>query len=479
MKIVENFLTGRVRQSHGDHMKIAIAGAFGFIGQHLIETILDTTDFDIVALSRSSRVSENPRLKCVRADLYSLKDATNSLKDCDVAIYLVHSMAPNSRLAQGNFRDFDFILADNFGRAAKKNQVKSMVYVGGMIPDKEPLSTHLQSRLEVEEVLRSHSIPVTSLRCGLVIGPKGSSFSIIVNLTKRLPVMVLPSWMRTLSNPIYVGDLTQILVKAILHRHLQHRIVDVGMDVAVTYKDIVIETSKKISRSPILIDVPYIPSKISKLWVRLVSGVPKDLVYPLIDSVHHAMLKDSKNSLPPEWKVPTRPLKEAINATCDIPLRFTTPKLTGKVRKLSDVRSIQRMPLPYGKTADWIARKYMSWLPFFLKPFLKNVETSDTYEYRVRLFSIVLLSLKLDKNISHVHRQLFRVTGGLLAAKNNKGRFEFRESHDKKFVIVALHSYSPALPWVIYRWTQAIVHQVVMNRFCANINRNKKIYSKS
>lgn len=120
-------------------MKIAIAGAFGFIGQHLIQQILNTTKHDIITISRSPRESENERVCCVTADLYSLKETAAALSDCDMAVYLVHSMAPSSRLSQCHFRDFDFILADNFGRAAVKNKMKQIIYVGGMIPKQDRL----------------------------------------------------------------------------------------------------------------------------------------------------------------------------------------------------------------------------------------------------------------------------------------------------------------------------------------------------
>jgi hypothetical protein len=81
------------------------------------------------------------------------------------------------------------------------------------------------------------------------------------------------------------------------------------------------------------------------------------------------------------------------------------------------------------------------------------------------MLSILLLSLKLDLKVSQDDRQLFRVGKGLLVASGNQGRFEFRESHDGKFVIAALHNFRPALPWLLYRWTQAVLHKMVMGGF--------------
>jgi nucleoside-diphosphate-sugar epimerase len=452
-------------------MKIAIAGAFGFIGQHLIQHLLEATDWDIVALSRSSRASEEERVQCVAVDLYSLSGASAALAGCDAAIYLVHSMAPSSRMSQGSFRDFDFILADNFGKAAVANGIKQIVYVGGMIPGCAQLSLHLQSRLEVEDVLRAHSIPVTALRCGIVIGQNASSFSIIVRLTERLPFMILPQWMRTLSNPIYVTDLVRLIRAALQNPGRDHRIIDAGMDQLVSYKDIVLATAKLMGKSPKLIDVPYISPHLSKLWVRLVSGAPKALVYPLIDSVRHEMLKDPKRPIPGTWGITPANLEEAIRKTFETPFEFRMPRLLSAIKELSEVRSIQRMPLPAKKSAVCVANRYFAWLPFFLRPFLKVVKTDGACEYRLRALNVMLLRLTMDKEKSTADHQVFRVTGGALVAAGNKGTFEFRASHDRRFVIAALHNFRPALPWSIYCFTQALVHWVVMDRFGKSLER--------
>lgn len=450
-------------------MKIAVAGAFGFIGQHLMKHLLDSTNWSVRAISRSARESEHDRVECVASDLYSLKKTVAALKGCDAAVYLVHSMSPSSRLTQGSFEDFDYILADNFSRACTLNGINHIVYVGGMIPSSEKLSPHLKSRLEVEDVLKSHGPLVTSLRCGLVIGPNASSFSIIVRLTERLPVMILPQWMRTKSNPIYVEDLVTIVRSSLMNPAESHRTIDAGMSEAVSYKDIVQQTAKVINVKPKLIDVPYVSPKLSKLWVRIVSESPKALVYPLIDSVRHSMLRSEKHEIPSEWAVSPCNLEDAVKRTFSAPFSFTLPRLLTSIKNLNEVRSIQRLPLPVGESAEQVADRYLKWLPHFLRPFLVVRKNGDCSEYQLRGFKIRLLSLEKDHELSTKDRQLFRVTSGLLVASGNRGRFEFRESYNGEFLIVALHNFHPALPWPIYRFSQAIVHQFVVKRFAKHL----------
>jgi uncharacterized protein YbjT (DUF2867 family) len=447
-----------------DKLKIAIAGAFGFIGQHLINSILDNTEHEIVAFSRSVRHWNHPRVQCVTADLYSLSDIIEGLSGCDHAIYLVHSMAPNARLSQGHFRDFDFILADNFMRAAQSNGLSQITYVGGMIPTDENLSPHLESRLEVEEVLRSGNVPTTTLRCGLVIGHKASSFSIIVRLTNRLPVMILPQWMRTVSNPIYVKDLTALIISSMEFPCEKHRIIDAGMDQKVSYKDIVIETARVLNKTPTLIDVSYVSPHLSKLWVRLVGGAPKALVYPLIDSVRHEMLKSPDHGVPKEWDIKIRSLNQAIGDSFEKKSSHSSYQQIAPPNICREIRSVQRFPLAPQVDALWVANKYLTWLPLFLIPFLKLEKIPNGCKYRVRFLSILLLTLRRNIEMSNHSRQVFNVGKGVLV-RGNRAIFEFRQSHDHKFIISAIHNFEPALPWPIYRSTQAVLHKVVMSRF--------------
>ena len=104
---------------------IGIAGASGFIGRNLIDVSSSNNGLQYCWFCRDSKGQRwSERVSWRSCDLYSLLDADAALIDVDVAIYLVHSMIPTAQLSQGNFRDFDLIMADNFSRAARKRGVK-------------------------------------------------------------------------------------------------------------------------------------------------------------------------------------------------------------------------------------------------------------------------------------------------------------------------------------------------------------------
>jgi uncharacterized protein YbjT (DUF2867 family) len=441
--------------------KILIAGASGFIGRALIDRLLQQEDIEIIALSRGNRDSHDPRVTWRKCDLFSLKDITDGMAGCDEAYYLVHSMLPSASLSQGTFYDFDLLMADNFIRAGRTHKLKHIIYLGGMIPTNEELSWHLRSRLEVEQTFRNSSIKTTVLRAGLIIGPQGSSFTILQRLIERLPLMICPAWTRTLSQPVALKDVVNVLVRAINQNDIQGRIYDIAGPEVVTYQGLIKKAAERIRRTTRLYTLNIIPLGLSRLWVSLVTGVPKDLVYPLVLSLRHEMLP----SINHKWPHP-EDLATTLNETLDIALTVQSKAPYKGYRPVGrDVRSIQRLVLPPGRNSEWVANEYFNWLPTFFSTLVKVIIEGDRCTFYLIHSSLHILILQKSPERSSGDRQLLYVVGGLLSGQMDRGRLEFREVLDRKYVMAALHEFRPALPWYVYKWSQAIVHLIVMKAF--------------
>lgn len=458
-------------------MKIAVTGATGFIGAYLIESLLDQAQHKVVAISRSVMTSEHPSVECRQADLFSLLDCENALEGCDVGIYLVHSMSPSERLSQGNFKDFDFLLADNFAKAAKKNKLKRIIYVSGLIPDSGDLSEHLASRLEVERTLSQKGIQTLTLRCGIVIGEGGSSFQMVKNLVHRLPFIALPVWTQSYTQAVYIRDLVSLLSKLVDWTGSETRSFDVGSNQSLPYSELLRITATELKTNNRFFSLPFIPRSLSKLWVQLITGQPANLVYPLVDSLVHPMLVSPERRPPSELMGALVEPEEAIRKSLfkdkwpQVPLR----REISCSEKYSLVRSVQRLPQPAGWTMKDVAQYYIQWLPRFLWPYIvTSIEGSDV-QFRLRFIRVPMLKLTLSEDRTFSGRQLFYITGGFLSVGGTRGRLEFRLSPEKNFFIAAIHNFQPRLPWYIYRYTQAILHAFVMKSFGKRLQKLSKL----
>jgi len=448
-------------------MKICIAGASGFVGRALIQELLTKTPHTVVGLSRHEKEATGPdsRLSWRSCDLFSMLDVEKGLDGADIAIYLVHSMLPSANLVQGTFEDFDLVLADNFAKAASKKGIKQVIYLGGIIPDQIKLSPHLRSRLEVENILSSY-VSTTCLRAGLVIGPGGSSFRIMFNLVRRLPMMVCPSWTSTISAPVALPDVVHSIVHCVGNPMAMSKVFDLGEEPFVSYRVMMSDLAVLMGLKRYILSVPFVSITVSKLWVMLITGAPKNLVYPLIQSLSSTMTPRPQNRLVIpnfKWKTP----KEALAYTLkkenlkELPHAFKRVPYSAD----KDVRSVQRIIPIHPVSAQDIAQEYFKWLPWFFQPFIKVVVKGHITEFRAPFIRPPLLRLIFSPERSTVDRQLFYIRGGLLAYGKGRGRLEFRNFLDRKITIAAIHEFRPRLPWFVYKYTQALIHLFTMNAF--------------
>ena len=465
-----------------DRPTVAIAGATGFVGTAVRAALAD--DYRIIGLTRSPvrariNAAKNESETWRHCDLFSPYAVRDALEGADYAIYLVHSMLPSARLTQADFVDLDLLLAENFARAAAAQGIRQILYVGGLIPDDRPLPPRLASRLEVEQTLGSSAVPLTALRAGLIVGPGGTRLRMLLNLVQRLPVMVLPAWTEATTQPIAIDDVVKTLKHVLGQPDRYAGSYDIGGPEVMTYRSMLEAAADVLGVTRRIVTTPITAPALSKLWVRTFGGVPWALVDPVIESLNHnATVKD--NALQ-RWLDPTvMAFKAALQRSITEQGRqYPNPREALRdeddavIRSDSVVRSVQRLPLPPRFTARDVAQEYMRWLPQFGWPFLQADVEGDQVQFRIRALRLPLLKLAFAQDRSPEGRQLFHVTGGLLADMTNhhEGRLEFRRALNGECAIAAVHDFAPKLPWYVYNATQALGHLWVMNSFGRHLAR--------
>jgi len=453
---------------------IAIAGASGFVGKALALALRE--NYTVIGLSR--RIPLNPPSLGPEiwrsCDLFSLIEAEKALKGVDHAFYLVHSMMPSARLIQGRFEDLDLIAADNFARAAKMNGVKRIYYLGGLLPPHvapEALSRHLRSRWEVEQTLAAHGTPVTALRAGMVVGTEGSSFQMLVRLVRRLPIMICPHWTESLTQPIDIDDIVRLLQFCLENEEkTAGQTFDVGSPDVLTYRGMIQETSAFFGKKKLLLKFPWFTPGLSRLWVSVVTGAPKALVLPLVESLHYDMVAGDRR-LQKLAGVEGLTFHESLVKALSKPSPHSFP-MASKIQAGSSVRSVQRLSLPLKYDAWWAAEEYVRWLPQAFPFFIKvTTENPGRCHFSFPFLKKPLLILDFAPERSTPHRALFYIRGGLLVREPSRGRFEFRELWDRRALLACIHEFRPRLPWIIYTFTQAILHRWVMASFGRHLRR--------
>lgn len=462
---------------------VAVAGASGFVGSHLRDYLQG--DFRFRALTRSASVatlnSGESNTEWRGCDLYSLPKVSEALAGCDYGIYLVHSMAPSSRLVQGNFEDTDLLLADNFIRAAEAAGIRHVVYLSGLIPDStEPLSPHLRSRLEVENVLRSRSVKVTVLRAGLIFGPGGSSFSMLINLVRRLPVMLLPAWVRSKTHSIDIENVCQAFELCLKEPQLSGATYDLGGHCPMTYREMIQQTAHLLGKSALFVNLPFNCFALSKHWVAVFGSVPPALVGPLQESLQHdleakpSVLSQLLEDRYVSFEQSFRKSVDSDGMPKPNPRSVIQASDRKHIKEARRVRSVQRMSLPFGWSAQQVATEYGEWLGRRSAGMIYATKASGgVVRFTTCWGRLVLLELTpTPYSLGSERRCAFYISGGVLSRSVDPlGRLEFRLFPELGCLIASIHDFAPTLPWWIYSNTQARSHLRVMRAFARHLKK--------
>ena len=301
---------------------VAVLGATGYIGGRLVPALLDR-GWRVRAVGRNPEklrcrpFASHPQAELVQADVLDRPALTEALRGCHAAFYLVHSMLPGVR----NFEDRDRQAALTMRDAAAEAGLDRIVYLGGLGDPGKDLSEHLKSRMEVGEILGAGPVPLTWLRAAMILGSGSASFEILRYLVDRLPVMVTPTWVRSLSQPIAVTNVIDYLAGCLEQPDTTGRTFDIGGPDILSYQELFDIYARVAGLRPrIIIPVPVLTPKLSSYWIQMVTPVPSNLSRPLAEGLRNKVVC-RENSI--RELIPTRLLsaEEAIARALDRTVR--------------------------------------------------------------------------------------------------------------------------------------------------------------
>jgi len=270
--------------------KVLVLGATGYVGKRLVSSLIKegyTVRASWRILNKLERHSwaHHPKVEPVAVDIFDRESVRKACEGCFTAYYLIHSM--QSR----DFANLDKKAAENMVWAAENTELKRIIYLSGLGEEHAGLSKHLRSRYEVGKLLRSGSVPVTILRAAMIIGAGSVSFEILRYTTERLPVTIIPGWLRTKSQPIAISNVLNYLVGCLKNPATSNRTLDIGGPEIITYYDLrklYAQEAKLVKR--FAVHVPFVTPRLSSYWINLITPIPSSIALPLIRGLKYDLI---------------------------------------------------------------------------------------------------------------------------------------------------------------------------------------------
>jgi uncharacterized protein YbjT (DUF2867 family) len=265
---------------------VLLAGATGFVGR-AVQPRLVAAGWQVRSLTRKAADTQRPAegVEWCQGDVARFADCARALEGVQAALYLVHGIGESPSFERREVEE-----ARQFAEAAHRAGVSRIVYLGGVAPAGEP-SAHLQSRLAVGETLRLGPVPAIELRASMIIGHGSLSWLIVRDLAARLPVMVLPSWLRSRTQPVAIDDVVAALVAALDVPLAASTSFDLPGPEIMSGRQILDETARQLHLArPLALEVPLLTPRLSSQWVHLVTRAKWSVARQVVVGLTHDLL---------------------------------------------------------------------------------------------------------------------------------------------------------------------------------------------
>lgn len=218
------------------------------------------------------------RLELLEGDMLEPEGLPEISGNPDAAYYLLHSMG-----AGKGFEQREEACARNF-TVWIAGKCKRVIYLGGLVPE-GGLSDHLESRENVNRILRGGEAPVTTLRASIIVGSGSASFEIIRDLVEKLPVMLTPKWTRTRCQPVAIRNVIGYLTCCLGCPETEGDEFDIGGPEVLTYRELLRQYADVRGLVRLLVPVPFLTPGLSSHWLRLVTSTTLPLAKSLVGSL--------------------------------------------------------------------------------------------------------------------------------------------------------------------------------------------------
>jgi len=224
----------------------------------------------------------------------------------------------------------------------------------------------LASRHEVGRILAASGVPVVELRASVIVGGGSLPFEMARRLVEKLSVMLTPSWVRTLAQPIAVGDVVAYLLEAIDTRLPEGGIFEIGGADTISYGGLMREIAQQRGRRRWMIPVPVLSPRLSSRWLSLFSPREARVGKAMIEGVRNETIVKDRSA---ETAFRVRPvgIREAVRRALAETVR-PGPALSGRRSLLAAATTIG-VCLAVGAVGSLAnAVSLSSWYPTLSKP---------------------------------------------------------------------------------------------------------------
>jgi len=299
------------QRDEGDGMHVLVLGATGYVGGRLVPELLAAGHRVRCAVRAPAKIAARvwrDQVEVDAADVTSAADMERACRGVDAVIYLIRAVDGRPDLVDRE-RAGAAVVRD----AAAVAGVGRIVYLGEL--GDATTSERARERQEIGRLLADGPVPVTELRAGVIIGSGSVWFEMLRHTTELLPLMVIPSWITTRTQPIAIRDVLRALVDVLGIDATLGGTFELGGPEVLTFREMMHRYARVAGlRRRIILSVPVDTPRLSALFVGAVTPLPTTVAHPLLEALRDDLVVQDDRALE-VIPFPRHPFDDALSLT--------------------------------------------------------------------------------------------------------------------------------------------------------------------
>ena len=253
---------------------VLVLGGSGFVGRHVCEA-LNRAGISMTVVTRrlpARSVQMLPLVTVVQADVHDPRALAALLPGHDAVINLV-------AILHGDRHAFDKVhvqLPRQIAHACVQAGVKRLIHVSALGADQHGPSMYQRSKAQGEAALQSevvHGLQLTVLRPGVIFAQDDAFIQLFARLQSVAPVVPLAG-ADTRFQPVWVQDVAQALVYALMHRETIGRVYELAGPQIYTLKQLVEHAGAWAGHPRLVFGLPQPLAYLQALVMEMLPGPP-------------------------------------------------------------------------------------------------------------------------------------------------------------------------------------------------------------
>jgi len=324
-------------------LSVVLFGGTGFIGSHLAARLAErgmTIAVPTRHEAHAMHLMPLPGVDIIEADIHDDATLRRLVAGRDAVINLVGILHSRRGTPYGpEFRHAHVELPRRIAVACAGAGVPRYLHMSALGADPHGASMYQRSKWDGELAARSQpAVAATVFRPSVVFGPDDHFLNLFARLQRHLPLVPLAG-ARSRIQPVYVGDVAEAFVRALLEPHTRNQTVELGGPGIYTMAELVRLAGRYSGHPRPVIGLPDALARLEAMAFELLPGTPlltRDNLDSLkTDNVVNAAAKSSAGVL----------TAEALGIKLT-PLESVAPQYLAPTGQLDELRSRARHAHP-------------------------------------------------------------------------------------------------------------------------------------